>query len=100
MATEQPKAEPAFDQVVEWLGRFEDLGAPRRAGKVCCPLDKTLPLCLLAVLAGTGSWVEIAEFGRHKIELLRRFTPFAEGTPSRDCRGELVVSIPRQSRGL
>jgi hypothetical protein len=54
---------------------------PRQAGKVVYSLDEVLLLCLLAVLAGAETIVDIARFGEKKRELLRRFRPFADGTP-------------------
>ena len=62
------QAERAYDQVVEWLEHFEELEDPRQAGKVAYPLDEMLLQCLFAVLAGAGSWVEIALFGKGKLE--------------------------------
>jgi hypothetical protein len=47
---------------------------------VIYPLEEVLLLCLLAVLAGAES--DIARFGTKKRELLRRFRPFTDGTPS------------------
>jgi hypothetical protein len=49
---------------------------------VIYPLEEVLLLCLLAVLAGAESVVDIARFGTKKRELLRRFRPFTDGTPS------------------
>lgn len=37
--------------------------------------------------------VEIAEFGKKKLELLRRFRPFANGTPSHDQLGDLFAAL-------
>jgi hypothetical protein len=48
------------------------------------PLQEVLLLCLLAVLAGAENFVEIARFGKRKIELLCRFLLFKDGTPSHD----------------
>ena len=45
------------------------------------PLPELLLLCLLAVLAGAETFVDIARFGEKKIELLRRFRPFATERP-------------------
>ena len=93
MAQNETQAEQAFDQVVEWLEHFEDLEDPRQAGKVLYPLDEVLLLCLLAVLAGAEGWVEIATFGKKKLGLLRRFRPFANGTPSHDQLGILFAAL-------
>lgn len=93
MAQQQTEVEQTFDQIVEWLEHFEDLDDPRQPGKVWYPLDEVLLLCLVAVLAGAESWVEIAEFGKKKIDLLRRFRPFAKGTPSHDQLGDLFAAL-------
>jgi predicted transposase YbfD/YdcC len=93
MLQAQTEAERAFDQAVDWLEHFEPLDDPRQAGKVWYPLDEVLLLCLVAVLAGAESWVEIAEFGKKKLELLRRFLPFENGTPSHDQLGDLFAAL-------
>jgi predicted transposase YbfD/YdcC len=93
MMQAETQAERAFDQVVGWLEHFESLEDPRQAGKVWYRLDEVLLLCLVAVLAAAESWVEIAEFGKKKLELLRRFRPFENGTPSHDQLGDLFAAL-------
>jgi len=93
----QSQAERAYDQVVEWLEHFEPLEDPRQQGKVWYPLDETLLLCLLGVLAGAESWVEIAEFGKKKLDFLRRFRPFENGTPSHDQLGDLFAVLDAEA---
>jgi predicted transposase YbfD/YdcC len=56
-------------------------------------LDEVLLLCLLAVLAGAESFVEIARFGTKKLDLLRRFRTFADGTPSHDQLGDIFATL-------
>ena len=89
MASGATKAAEAFDQVVEFLESFEALEDPRQHAKVLYPLDEVLLLTLLGVLAGCESWVEIARYGEAKLELLRRFRPFGNGTPSHDQLGDI-----------
>ena len=67
----------AFDETIVFLDYFEDLPDPRQAGKVIYPLPEVLLLCLLAVLAGAETFVDIARFGKKKLDLLRRFRPFS-----------------------
>ena len=57
------------------------------------PLDEVLLLCLVAVLAGAESVVDIARFGTKKRELLRRFRPFTDGTPSHDQLGDIFATL-------
>lgn len=97
MVQAETQAARAFDQVVGWLEHFEPLEDPRQAGKVWYPLDEVLVLCLVAVLAAAESWVEIAEFGKKKLELLRRFRPFENGTPSHDQLGDLFAALDAEA---
>ena len=97
MSQAQSQAERAFDQVVDWLEHFEALDDPRQSGKVWYPLDEMLLLCLLAVLAGAESWVEIAEFGKAKLDFLRRYRPFENGTPSHDQLGDLFAALDAEA---
>ena len=97
MPAAQTKAERAYDQVVGWLDHFEPLDDPRQSGKVWYPLHEVLLLCLLAVLAGAESWVEIAEFGKAKLVFLRRFAAFEKGTPSHDQLGDLFAALDAEA---
>jgi predicted transposase YbfD/YdcC len=80
----------AFDETVVFLDYFKDLPDPRQAGKVIYPLAEVLLLCLLAVLAGAETFVDIARFGEKKLDLLRRFRPFLHGTPAHDHLGDIL----------
>jgi predicted transposase YbfD/YdcC len=93
MALKFATADETFDQVVEFLKHFNGLEDPRQRAKVLYPLDEILLLCLLGVLAGCESWVEIARFGEKKLELLRRFRPFEDGTPSHDQLGDIFAAL-------
>ena len=87
------KAAEAFDTVLDFLESFEALDDPRQRNKVLYLLDEVLLLVLLGVLAGCESWVEIAKFGEKKIDLLRRFRPFEDGTPSHDQLGDIFAVL-------
>ena len=50
-------------------------------------------LCLLAVLAGADSFTEMALFGTRKLDFLRRFRPFRDGTPSHDHLGDIFATL-------
>ena len=91
---ERPTAEfAALGESVVFLEYFKDLPDPRQRGKITYPLTEVLLLCLLAVLAGADTFVDIARFGVKKIELLRRFRPFADGTPSHDHLGDIFATL-------
>jgi hypothetical protein len=83
----------AFDETVVFLSYFKDLKDPRQQGKITYPLDEILLLCLLAVLAGAETFVDIALFGCKKRELLRRFRPFKDGTPAHDHLGDILAAL-------
>lgn len=83
----------AFDETVVFLGHFKGLRDPRQPGKVSYPLDEVLLLCLLAVLAGAECFTEIALFGVKKLDLLRRFRPFKDGTPAHDHLGDILATL-------
>ena len=97
MPTAQTEVDRAHDQVVDWLQHFEPLEDPRQSGKVWYPLDEVLLVSLLAVLAGAECWVEIAEFGKAKIEFLRRFRAFEKDTPSHDQLGDLFAALDAEA---
>jgi len=83
----------AFGEAVVFLRYFRDLPDPRQRGKVTYPLDEVLLLCLLGVLAGSETFVDIARFGDKKLEFLRRFRPFRDGTPSHDHLGDIFATL-------
>ena len=83
----------ALGETIVFLDPFRSLPDPRQRGKVIYPLDEVLLLCLLAVLAGAESVVDIARFGTKKRELLRRFRPFTDGTPSHDQLGDIFATL-------
>jgi predicted transposase YbfD/YdcC len=83
----------ALGEAVVFLDYFKDLPDPRQRCKVVYPLDEVLLLCLLAVLGGAETFVDIARFGEKKIGLLRRFRPFRDGTPSHDHLGDIFATL-------
>ena len=95
--TAEVQAAQAFDQVVDWLQHFEALEDPRQDGKVWYPLNEMLLLALVAVLAGAEGWTEVAEFGEQKLDVLRRFASFENGTPPHDRLGEVFAALDAET---
>jgi hypothetical protein len=60
---------------------------------VVYPLDEVLLLSLMAVLAGAEAFTDIARFGQKKLDLLRRFRPYRDGTPPHDRLGDIFASL-------
>jgi predicted transposase YbfD/YdcC len=83
----------ALGEAIVFLDYFKDLPDPRQRGKVLYPLDEVLLVRLLAVLAGSEAITDIARFGEKKLELLRRFRPFRDGTPSHDYLGDILATL-------
>ncbi len=90
---ETTEACPAFAETVVFLRHFEDLEDPRQQGKVIYPLHEILLLCLTAVIAGAESVTAIALFGAKRLELLRRFAAFEDGTPADDHLGDILAAL-------
>jgi predicted transposase YbfD/YdcC len=83
----------AFEEAIVFLSYFNDLQDPRQQGKVTYPLNEILLLCLFAVLAGAECFTEIALFGVKKLEFLRQFRPFEDGTPAHDHLGDILAVL-------
>jgi len=80
-------------EAVVFLKHFSGLVDPRQSGKVVYPLDEVLLLSLLGVLAGAETFTDIARFGEKKLDFLRRFRPFCDGTPPHDTLGDIFASL-------
>ena len=91
--TEGDAAVGAVKETTVFLSHFEDLPDYRQKGKVAYPLDEVLLLMLAAALAGAETVADIARFGQAKLSLLRRFRPFANGTPSHDQLGIILARL-------
>jgi predicted transposase YbfD/YdcC len=83
----------ALGEATVFLDYFKDMPDPRQRGKIIYPLAEVLLLCLLAVLGGAETFVDIARFGEKKLGLLRRFRPFHDGTPSHDHLGDIFATL-------
>lgn len=66
-----------------FLEAFSSLSDPR-SRKCAYPLDELLLVALCAITSGAETWVEVADWGEHKIEWLRKFLPFVQGIASHD----------------
>jgi predicted transposase YbfD/YdcC len=87
----------ALAETTVFLSYFNDIPDRRQPGKVLYPLDEVLLLCLLGVLAGAETFTDIARFGEKKLALLRRFRPFANGTPAHDHLGDIFATLDAEA---
>lgn len=86
-------ADEAILESVVFLDHFAALPDPRQLSKVIYPIDEILLLSLFAVLAGAEIFTAIAQFGKEKLALLRRFRAFVNGTPDHDRLGEVFAAL-------
>ena len=83
----------AVKETTVFLAQFDDLPDYRQKGKVAYPLDEVMLVMLAATLTGAETVADIARFGRAKLAFLRRFRPFANGTPSHDQLGIILAKL-------
>src|SRR5574337_891415 len=93
LMTGTDSAVAAVREATVFLSHFGDLPDYRQKGKVAYPLDEVLLLMLAASLAGAEAVADMARFGQAKLGLLRRFRPFANGTPSHDQLGIILAKL-------
>jgi predicted transposase YbfD/YdcC len=72
---------------------FSGLDDPRQQGKVVYPLVEVLILVLLAAMAGADAFTEVERFGKVKRHWLKRFAPFAKGTPPHEALGDIFAAL-------
>jgi predicted transposase YbfD/YdcC len=78
---------------IGFLAHFARLEDPRQAAKTLYPLNEVLMVSLCAAICGADSWVEVARFGKLKLDFLRRFLPFKDGVPSHDTFGDVFSAL-------
>jgi predicted transposase YbfD/YdcC len=71
---------------------FRTLRDPR-AANASYPLLEILVVALAAVLCGAKGPTDMADFGRRKIEMLRRFLPLKRGVPSHDVFSDVFRAL-------
>ena len=76
-----------------FLTHFQSVEDPRQQGKVLYPLEEIFLLVLCGVISGADGWTSIALYGQKRLEFLRRFLPFENGTPSHDQLGILFSRL-------
>lgn len=75
---------------------FRKLRDPR-AANVSYPLLEVLVIALAAVLCGAEGATDMADFGRRKIDMLRRFLPLEKGTPSHDVFSDVFRMLDAEA---
>jgi predicted transposase YbfD/YdcC len=65
------------------MSAFSELEDPR-CRECSYPLDELLLVALCGITSGADGWVMVVEWGKARLEWLRRFLPFANGIASHD----------------
>jgi hypothetical protein len=76
-----------------FLEQFAALRDPRQASKVLYSLPELLLLLLCGAVSGADDFVELTLWGEEHLPFLRRFLPFARGTPSHDRLCEVIAAV-------
>jgi len=76
-----------------FIEHFADLKDPRIERKKLHLLMDVLVLTVCAVASGAEGWLAIEDFGKEKLEWLRRFVPLKNGVPSHDCIAYIVSRL-------
>lgn len=63
------------------------------------PLTEIMFLVVSAVVSGMTNWVEIQDFGKTKIDWLRRFFPYAKGIPWHGTLGRVFARLDSEAFG-
>ncbi|MBK1722821.1 ISAs1 family transposase, partial [Thiocystis violacea] len=75
------------------VDHFAPLNDPRVERHKRYPLMEILLLVVCAMLSGAEGWEAMEEFGKEKLEWLRKFAPFANGIPSHDCIASVISRL-------
>lgn len=80
----------ALQNLVEHFSKLED---PRIDRNKKHELIDVIVLCVCAVVSGAEGWSDIEEFGRAKLEWLRKYVPLANGIPVDDTIARIISAL-------
>ena len=83
----------APQSLIEHFSKLED---PRVERNKKHELMDVIVLCVCAVVSGAEGWSDIEEFGRAKLDWLRRYVPLANGVPVDDTIARVISAIVGQ----
>ena len=72
---------------------FGQLKDPRKKQGLYHPLKNIILIAMLGVICGADEFTEIEEFGKAKIDFLKKLLPLAHGIPSHDTFGRVFSMI-------
>lgn len=80
----------------EFISFFEKIDDYRQDEKVLYPLNEILFLVFTGVLGCAESWDAIIEYGKQKIEFLKRYFPYNNGFPSKSTLSTVIGMIDKK----
>ncbi len=80
---ESPMKDP-FKESVNFIDKFEKIDDPRSSKNQLYSIAEILLLTLCAVICGACGWSDVESFGRLKLNYLRQYLDYRNGTPSDD----------------
>ena len=84
---------PATASKIALLDHFARLDDPRQSAKVVFPLPEIMLLVLSATIAGCDDHVEVCEWGRERLDFLRRYLLYRDDIPSHDTLTDVVNAL-------
>jgi predicted transposase YbfD/YdcC len=75
---------PKPNHLTDLINELEKIRDPRINRHKIYPLNEILFLCITSVMSGMSDWEEMVEFGKQKLDWLRKFFPYANGISSHD----------------
>ena len=84
---------PAANAKIALLDHFARLDDPRQSAKIVFPLPEIMLLVLSATIAGCDDLVEVCEWGRERLDFLRRYLPYRDDIPSHDTLTDVVNAL-------
>jgi predicted transposase YbfD/YdcC len=75
------------------FGCFDELPDPRVERTRVHRLDDIIALAIMAVICGAEGWVDVANFGRDKLDWLKTLLHLPHGIPSHDTFGRVFAML-------
>jgi predicted transposase YbfD/YdcC len=92
-----PKGESPFKlplkEQTDFLDHFDSIEDPRSERNALYSVSEILLVTLCAVICGAEGWADVENYGKHKLEHLRSYLDYANGTPSDDTIRRFYRSI-------
>ena len=85
-----PSKKEKMEKLGYYLSQIEDFRINRHK---LYPLEEILLLVTIACICGSYEFEEIEDFGKARIDLLRRYYPYTNGTPSHDTINRVLSNL-------